>query len=220
MWERYKDFHHARAWDHVVSVMAGQENAVCMTRFNLPTWLTISRFGAALLIPVAYLVFDRPLADFVALAIFAIGAVTDFVDGELARRMRLESRLGAALDPVADKAMVIVALAVLLAYADARAALLLPVAVILVRELMVSGMREYLGMTTPTVLRVTWTAKIKTACQMTAIILLFLSASAGLTGHIAGLMGVAALWLAAGLTVISGLDYLRKALHAIENDAH
>ena len=187
-----------------------------MNAFNLPTWFTISRFGAALVIPVIYLILDRPAADLLALIVFSAGALTDLADGQLARRMRLESRLGAALDPVADKALVLVALAVLLAYVEPRAWLLLPVSVIFVRELLIAGLREYLG--TGSSLAVTWTAKTKAACQMIAIALLFLSGTAGQWNAAAAAVGIAVLWLAAVLTLVSGLDYLQKAIRTIGSE--
>ncbi len=188
-----------------------------MKKFNLPTWFTISRFGAALVIPVIYLILERPAADYLALVVFSVGAATDFADGQLARRMRLESRLGAVLDPVADKALVLVALAVLLAYAEPREWLLLPVSVIFVRELLIAGMREYLGKGSGS-LKVTWSAKLKAACQMIAIALLFLSSAAVWQSGAFAAVGVAVLWFAAALTIISGLDYLRKAIRTMESE--
>lgn len=186
-----------------------------MNDLNLPTWFTLSRFVAALVFPIVYLIFDRPVADMCALVIFVAGALTDYADGQLARRMHLESRLGAALDTVADKALVIIALAVLLAYFDARAWMLLPVAAIVMRELLVAGLREYLGSVNDNILQVTWLGKFKAACQMVAITLILLS-EVVLTMHEILLWGgVATLWLAAILTTISGVDYVQKAIRGL-----
>ena len=186
-----------------------------MNDLNLPTWFTLSRFVAVLVFPIVYLIFDRPLADMCALVIFVAGALTDYVDGQLARRMHLESRLGAALDSVADKSLVIVALAVLLAYFDARAWMLLPVVAIIMRELLVAGLRECLGSVNDNILQVTWLAKFKTTCQMVAITLILLSEVALSMHEILLWSGVATLWLAAILTTISGVDYVRKAIRAL-----
>ena len=185
-----------------------------MVRLNVPTWLTLARFAAALAIPAMYLLFDRPAADIAALTVFAAGALTDFADGQLARRLRLESRLGAALDPVADKALVLVALAVLLGYLEQREWLLLPVAVIFVREFLIAGLREYLG-PADLCLKVTWTAKWKTAAQMIAIVALFASEAAPTQNNVIVTAGLVMIWLAAVLTAVSGIDYLQKALRRI-----
>ena len=187
-----------------------------MARLTVPTWFTLSRFAAALAIPAVYLLFDRPAADIAALALFAAGALTDFADGQLARRLRLESALGAALDPVADKALVLVALAVLLGYLEQRGWLLLPVAVIFVREFLIAGLREYLGPEDLS-LKVTWTAKWKAAAQMIAIVVLFASEIADSEGNVVLIAGLVMIWLAAALTAVSGIDYLRKALRQIDS---
>lgn len=185
---------------------------------NLPTWFTISRFGAALVLPIIFLVFDRPTADHLALIVFVIGALTDYADGQLARRMHLESRLGAVLDPVADKVLVIIALAVLLAYFEPHAWMLLPVVAIIMRELLVAGLRECLGPTNDNVLKVTRIAKYKAACQMIAIILILLSGVVTASSEIFMWGGIAVLWMAAILTVISGIDYVQKAILSLGPD--
>ena len=186
-----------------------------MARLTVPTWFTLARFAAALAIPAMYLLFDRPAADIAALTVFAAGALTDFADGQLARRLRLESRLGAALDPVADKALVLVALAVLLGYLEQREWLLLPVAVIFVREFLIAGLREYLGPADMS-LKVTWTAKWKAAAQMIAIVVLFASGAAATESNVVATAGLVLIWLAAVLTAVSGINYLQKALRQID----
>lgn len=186
-----------------------------MNKFNLPTWLTLSRFGAAITIPLIYLVFDQPIADYCAFAVFALAAITDFADGQLARLMSLESRLGAALDTVADKALVLVSLSILLAYIDSRQWLLIPVSVIFVRELLIAGLREYLGPSSS--LKVTWTAKCKTASQMISISFLFLSNAIDQFGNLIGLLGIIILWISSVLTIVSGIDYIQKAIKDMES---
>jgi CDP-diacylglycerol--glycerol-3-phosphate 3-phosphatidyltransferase len=119
-----------------------------------------------------FLYFTRPYADWFALLLFVGAALTDWIDGYLARAWKQESKFGAMLDPIADKAMVVIALAVITALSGMNPWILLPATVILFREVFVSGLREFLGDTAGT-LKVTNLAKWKTTAQMVAIALLF-----------------------------------------------
>lgn len=139
---------------------------------NLPNFLTILRLIAAPGLAVMFLYFTRPWADWFALALFISAALTDFVDGYLARAWKQESKLGAMLDPIADKAMVIIALVIITGFSGMNAWILLPATLIIFREVFVSGLREFLGDTAGT-LKVTNLAKWKTTVQMVAISLLF-----------------------------------------------
>ena len=213
-------------------------------RWTLPNILTLIRLLAAPMVAVMFLYFTRPWADFFALFLFLSAAITDWFDGYLARAWKQETRIGAMLDPIADKAMVVIALAVILGYSTMTPWLVLPATVILFREVFVSGLREYLGDVAGT-LKVTQLAKWKTTVQMLAIAVLF---SQGIFEHYltmsswgmdeemirqmltgaasdtqglrwkyvgmqwAGWIGLLLLWLAAALTAVTGIDYLRKAL--------
>lgn len=212
--------------------------------WNLPNILTILRLLAAPGLAVMFLYFQRPYADWFALLLFVSASLTDWVDGYLARAWKQETKIGAMLDPIADKAMVIIALMVIVGYSSMSPWLVLPATVILFREVFVSGLREYLGDTAGT-LKVTNLAKWKTTAQMVAIAVLFLQgilehylglSTTGLDPQLVGdiLNGDAAdlhglrwkaaamewtgraglwlLWLAAALTLLTGFDYLRKAL--------
>lgn len=119
-----------------------------------------------------FLYFARPWADWLALLLFLVAAITDFFDGYLARLWRQESRIGAMLDPIADKAMVVVALLVITGYSGMDPWLILPATLILFREVFVSGLREFLG-NKSSLLAVTRLAKWKTTAQMAAISVLF-----------------------------------------------
>jgi len=141
-------------------------------RWNLPNSLTFLRLVAAPGIAIMFLYFARPWADWLALVLFLGAAITDFFDGYLARLWRQESRMGAMLDPIADKAMVIIALLVITGYSGMDPWLILPATVILFREVFVSGLREYLG-NTSRLLAVTRLAKWKTTAQMVALSVLF-----------------------------------------------
>lgn len=141
-------------------------------KWTLPNILTVLRLVAAPGLAVMFLYFHRPYADWFALILFVTASVTDWIDGYLARAWKQETKLGAMLDPIADKAMVIIALMVIVGYSSMSPWLVLPATVILFREVFVSGMREYLGDTAGT-LKVTPLAKWKTTAQMIAISVLF-----------------------------------------------
>lgn len=142
-------------------------------RWTVPNILTLLRLLAAPGVPLMFLYFSRPFADFAALALFVVAAITDWIDGHLARSWQQESRFGAAMDPIADKAMVVIALVIITGYSGMNPWLILPVTVILFREVFVSGLREFLGATAG-LLKVTKLAKWKTTAQMVAIAVLFL----------------------------------------------
>ncbi len=139
---------------------------------SLPNILTMLRLIAAPGLVIVFLLLPRPAADWVALVLFVGASLTDYVDGWLARAWKQQSKMGAMLDPIADKAMVVIALMVLAAYSDLALFIVLPAGLILFREVFVSGLREFLGDVAGT-LKVTRLAKWKTATQMLAIAVLF-----------------------------------------------
>lgn len=141
-------------------------------RWTIPNILTVIRLLAAPGVAVMFLYFNRPWADWFALILFVTAALTDWIDGRLARAWNQETKLGAMLDPIADKAMVVIALIVITGFSGMDPWILLPATVILFREVFVSGLREYLGDTAGT-LKVTKLAKWKTTAQMVAIAVLF-----------------------------------------------
>jgi len=140
--------------------------------WNLPNSLTVLRLAAAPGVAVMFLYFARPWADWYALALFVGAALTDFFDGYLARAWKQESRFGAMLDPIADKAMVLIALLVITGFSGMNPWILLPATLIFFREVFVSGLREFLGAKAG-LLQVTRLAKWKTTLQMVAIAVLF-----------------------------------------------
>ena len=141
--------------------------------WNIPNILTVLRLLAAPGVAVMFLYFHRPWADWFALTLFVTAAVTDWFDGYLARLWKQESKFGTMLDPIADKAMVVIAIMVITGYNGMNPWLILPATVILFREVFVSGLREYLGASAGT-LKVTKLAKWKTTAQMVAIAVMFL----------------------------------------------
>lgn len=141
--------------------------------WNIPNTLTLLRLLAAPGVAVMFLYFHRPWADWFALSLFVGAAITDWFDGYLARLWKQESKFGAMLDPIADKAMVVIAIMVITGYNGMNPWLILPATIILFREVFVSGLREFIGSKAGT-LKVTRLAKWKTTAQMVAIAALFL----------------------------------------------
>ncbi|QOL82900.1 CDP-diacylglycerol--glycerol-3-phosphate 3-phosphatidyltransferase [Pseudooceanicola spongiae] len=217
---------------------------------TLPNLLTILRLLCAPGIALCFLLLPRPFADWWALILFIVASATDWFDGYLARNLNQVSKLGTMLDPIADKAMVVIALMVLAHVSSLAPLLILPAAAILFREVFVSGLREFLGETAG-LLKVTKLAKWKTTSQMVAIVVLLAqgiaehqlgtaifgleseSVDAILTGsqpddlNLRLLMvlndwttwgGVALIWIAAALTLITGADYFLKARPHLKDD--
>lgn len=135
---------------------------------TIPNILTTFRLIAALMILIVFVILPRPYSDWTALCLFVLASLTDYLDGYLARKLKQVSEIGKMLDPIADKALVVVCLALLLGLFSLRTAIVIPVALILFREVFVSGIREYLGQAAGA-LAVTKLAKWKTATQMVAI---------------------------------------------------
>ncbi len=176
--------------------------------FNLPNALTLMRIA---LIPVLGLVFLLPVpwANWIAVAVFSVASITDWLDGYLARRLGQTSAFGAFLDPVADKLIVAVALVALLTYHPAPY-FAVPVAIIIGREIAVSALREWmaeLGMRAS--VAVSMVGKIKTTAQMAAIIILLYGSDLGPLPLQD--IGVVLLYVAAVLTLYSAILYLRAA---------
>ncbi len=179
---------------------------------NIPNALTAARIAATP--AIALLAADGGAAgSMAAAALFAAAAVTDWLDGFLARRLGQTSRLGAMFDPIADKLQVGVTLGVVLWLGalpgwHAAAALL-----ILAREVFVSGLREAMAETGAPRIPSSFAAKAKTTVQMTALALLLAGGATGPEWLRHG--GIVALWLAAGLSLTTGFDYLRAALRSL-----
>jgi cardiolipin synthase (CMP-forming) len=200
-----------------------------MIRWTIPNTLTVLRLIAAPLVPVMFLYFTRPAADFLALALFVGAAVTDWFDGHLARLWKQESRFGAMLDPIADKAMVVIAITVITGYSGMNPWLILPATIIIFREVFVGGLREFLA-DRAGLLKVTKLAKYKTTAQMVAIAVLFLGLGlaamdvppprVGRVGlppgttwaGMATWLGLLLIWVAAILTAVTGWEYFQKSL--------
>ncbi len=181
---------------------------------DLPNLLTLSRIVAIPLLVV--LVATRlPGADFAACVVFAIAGITDYFDGHLARTWKQTSSFGRMLDPIADKLLVGATLMMLAGMQRLSPWGLYPAIVILLREILVSGLREYLaGIRVG--LPVTKLAKWKTTFQMGALGFLLAGDSGatwiGIPWLPATTIGEVMLWVAAALTLITGWDYLTAGI--------
>ena len=189
---------------------------------KIPNILTVGRI---LIVPFFVLAFYLPgfYGDLTALILFIVASFTDFLDGMLARFLGEESKLGELLDPIADKILVAAALILLVMNGTIKNYEVIAAVIILTREILISGLREFLAKGKIT-MQVTSLSKLKTFIQMAAIAIL-------LTGDIgnkiinfqdynAQTIGIILLWLSAFLTLYTGYDYLRKGIdHAINEDA-
>lgn len=174
---------------------------------SLPNVLTLFRLVA--LVPIAgLLLWPEPAARLAALALYVAACLTDLLDGRLARRLDAASAFGRMLDPIADKLLVAGLAMLLAASGDAP---LLPAMAIVLREVLVSGLREHLG-EKGVVVPVTGFARWKTALQMVALGCLLPEAAGFDMGEVWPVAGRVLFWLAAGLTVATGWGYLKAAL--------
>jgi cardiolipin synthase (CMP-forming) len=187
-------------------------------RFNLPNLLT---YGRVLAVPavVACLFWSNEFAmRWIALGIFILAAITDFLDGYLARALEQQSSLGRMLDPIADKLLVSAVLLMLVADHTIASFSIWAAIVILCREILVSGLREYLASLKVSV-PVSRVAKWKTALQLVAqgFLIAGPAGEAILPGTIK--IGLALLWIAAALTLYTGWDYMKVGwTHVAENE--
>ena len=188
---------------------------------KIPNILTVGRI---LIVPFFVLAFYLPgsYGDLTALILFIVASFTDFLDGMLARLLGEESKLGELLDPIADKIIVATALILLVMDGTIRHYEVIAAIIILTREILISGLREFLAKG-KIKLPVSNLAKLKTVLQMIAIALL-LSGETGnkiidFQNYNAQTIGIILLWLSAALTLFTGYDYMRKGIdHAISED--
>jgi cardiolipin synthase len=176
-----------------------------ITKKEIPNLLTFSRIaGIPILLALLYVPFE--ITSWIALFLYIVFCVTDFLDGYLARKWQVSSPIGTFLDPIADKILVAVLLIVFVDLGRLPGFWILPVAIILVRELLIAGLREYLGAKDIKV-PVIYISKWKTAIQMIALGFL-------IVGHISTsflFIGWAGILIAAGITAYTGYIYIRAA---------
>jgi cardiolipin synthase len=191
--------------------------------FNLPNLLTYARIVAVPLVVLCFFLEGRlqssDFARWSALIIFLIASVTDYLDGYLARAWQQTSNIGRMLDPIADKLLVATCLLLLAADTDRTIAgwSLWAAIIILCREILVSGLREYLAALKVSV-PVTQLAKWKTAAQMVAIAFLLLGPAGDKIVPYWTQFGIFLLWISAILTLYTGYDYFRAGVKHIVDE--
>ncbi len=189
---------------------------------SLPNLLTYARIAAVPAV-VACLYYQAILSGglwlrWVAVALFIAAGVTDILDGYFARAWQQQSRLGRMLDPIADKLLVSACLLMLAADGTIRGWSLWAAIIILCREILVSGLREFLAELRVSVPVTTQLAKWKTTMQMIAIGFLLAGRAGDLVFTYVTLTGLTLLWISALLTLYTGWDYLRAGLHHLFDD--
>jgi cardiolipin synthase (CMP-forming) len=177
-------------------------------------------YGRIVAVPVvaALLMVGSERSRWVALGIYILAAITDFLDGYLARKWQQQSALGRMLDPIADKVLVAVVLLVLAADGILSGGHMWAAIIILAREVLVSGLREFLGELRVSV-PVTKIAKWKTTAQLFAIGFLIAGHAGDRIVPHTSEVGLVLLWVAAALTLYTGYDYFRAGLrHVVDEE--
>ena len=190
-------------------------------KFKIPNILTIGRI---IIVPFFVVSFFLPgfYGEIIPFLLFLLASFTDFLDGLLARLYKEESKLGELLDPIADKIIVSAALILLVMNGTIQNYEVIAAIIILTREILISGLREFLGKV-QVHMPVTSLAKVKTFIQMFSIAIL-LTGETGNTilnfeDYNAQTVGIILLWLSAFLTLYTGYDYVRKGIdHIISED--
>ncbi len=190
-------------------------------KIKIPNILTIGRI---IIVPFFVISFFLPgfYGEIIPFLLFILASFTDFLDGLLARLYKEESKLGELLDPIADKIIISAALILLVMNETIQSYEVIAAIIILTREILISGLREFLGKVQVHI-QVSGLAKVKTFIQMFSIAIL-LTGETGNTiinfeDYNAQTVGIVLLWLSAFLTLYTGYDYVRKGIdHVISED--
>ena len=190
-------------------------------KLKIPNILTIGRI---IIVPIFVFTFFIPgfFGGLIPFFLFVIASFTDYLDGLLARLFKEESKLGELLDPIADKILVAAALILLVMNGTIKNYEVIAAIIILTREILISGLREFLARGSIT-MQVTSLSKLKTFIQMISIAILLTGESGNkiinFQDYNAQTVGIILLWLSAFLTLYTGYDYLRRGIdHAINED--
>jgi cardiolipin synthase len=188
---------------------------------KIPNILTIGRI---IIVPIFVLTFFIPgfFGDLIPFFLFVLASFTDYLDGLLARLFKEESKLGELLDPIADKILVATALILLVMNGTIKNYEVIAAVIILTREILISGLREFLARTSVSI-QVTSLTKLKTLLQMLSIAILLTGESGNklinFQDYNAQTIGIILLWLSAILTLFTGYEYMRRGIdHAISED--
>src|SRR5688500_20000412 len=199
---------------------AGQMTAASSTRrtaLSLPNLLTYGRLAA---VPVVVALLFWPedrWSRWFALAVFVVAAITDYLDGYFARAYAQGSALGRMLDPIADKLLVAACLLMLVADGTIHGWALWAAIVILCREILVSGLREFLAELKVSV-PVSRVAKWKTTLQLVSLGFLIAGPAGETVLPNNTLIGIVLLWVAAVLTLYTGWDYFKNGIHHLMDE--
>jgi CDP-diacylglycerol--glycerol-3-phosphate 3-phosphatidyltransferase len=190
---------------HIMSLLS----CICtMLKKNLPNLLTVSRILAIPVIVLSFYIQNR-YANLITILTFMFACITDFVDGYLARAWKVQSRLGKLLDPIADKLIVVSTITMLIYKHKINDFTVIPSIIIICREILVSGLREFL-ITANVSIPVSKAGKVKTFLQMVAVIALILD-----NYIIIKEVGAVFLWCAALMTIWSGYRYVVEGIKQI-----
>ena len=188
---------------------------------KIPNILTIGRI---IIVPIFVLTFFIPgfFGDLIPFTLFVLASFTDYLDGLLARLFKEESKLGELLDPIADKILVSAALILLVMNGTIENYEVIAAIIILTREILVSGLREFLAKVS-VAMPVTSLTKLKTFLQMLSIAILLTGESGNkiinFQDYNAHTVGIILLWLSAFLTLYTGYDYVKKGIvHATDEN--
>lgn len=177
---------------------------------NLANTLTLARIALIPFILITFFI-DSPTPRMIAVSLFVLACITDYLDGFIARTFQQQTRFGEMLDPIADKLLIASTLLMLVGFDRISKFSIFAAVIILCREILVSGIREYLA-EEKVLLGVSFLSKIKTTIQMISLsVLLYLDPKAGITYQI---IGELLLWGAAGITLYSGWLYLKTSINA------
>lgn len=178
---------------------------------NLANTLTLARIGLIPFILISFFM-NFPTPRLVAACLFVAACITDYLDGFIARTFNQETRFGEILDPIADKLLIASTLLMLVGFDHISKFSIFAAVIILCREILVSGLREYLA-ETHILLPVNWITKLKTTIQMCALaILLYIDPQQSPASL--KILGELLLWIAAGITLYSGWTYVQTSIDA------
>lgn len=180
-----------------------------MLKKNLPNILTISRVFAIPAIVLSFYIQNK-YADLITISIFMFACITDFFDGYLARTWQVQSKFGKLFDPIADKLIVVSTIIMLIYMHKINDFTIVPSIIIICREILVPGLREFL-IATNVSLPVSKIGKIKTFLQMVAVVTLIVN-----NYEITQYIGAISLWLAAAITIWSGYNYVSVGMKQID----
>ncbi|MCE2716491.1 MAG: CDP-diacylglycerol--glycerol-3-phosphate 3-phosphatidyltransferase [Pseudomonadota bacterium] len=182
---------------------------------NLANTLTLARIGLIPFILISFFI-NLPTPRLVAACLFTAACITDYLDGFIARAFNQETRFGEILDPIADKLLIASTLLMLVGFDHISKFSIFAAVIILCREILVSGLREYLAETN-ILLPVNWITKMKTAIQMCALAILLYVDPQGTASL--KILGELLLWIAAGITLYSGWTYVKTSIEATSDNS-